>query len=81
MPAVPRVPSPPSFPGPSNQFSTEATAKALCFGDTVVWVNVPSKIYHYAGTPDYGHTENGAYMCERDTANAGFRAGENEKHP
>jgi hypothetical protein len=49
--------------------------------DTVVWVNLESKIYHFAGYHAYGNTKSGAYMCERDTTTAGFRAAKNEKHP
>lgn len=62
-----------------NQFPTEVAAKAHCPNDTVVWVNLASKIYHFGGTKDYGHTKRGAFMCERETA--GFRAAKNEKHP
>jgi hypothetical protein len=68
-------------PTGANQFSTEAQAKARCPADTVVWVNKSSKIYHFAGTKDYGNTKSGAYMCEKDTAGAGARAAKNEKHP
>jgi hypothetical protein len=46
-----------------------------------VWVNVDSKVYHFAGNKNYGTTKSGAYMCEKDTASAGFRAAKNEKHP
>src|SRR5271166_3537878 len=31
--------------------------------DTVVWVNKKSRIYHFAGTHNYGTTREGAYMC------------------
>ena len=65
----------------ANEFSTEAQAKARCPSDTVVWVNLTSKIYHFNGTRNYGNTKAGAYMCERDTAAAGVRAAKNEKHP
>jgi hypothetical protein len=61
------------------QFSTEVAAQAHCPNDTVVWANLGSKVYHFSGTRDYGHTKRGAFMCERDTA--GFRAAKNEKHP
>jgi len=47
----------------------------------VVWVNLDSRIYHFSGTKSFGNTKKGAYMCERDTAAAGFRAAKNEKHP
>jgi hypothetical protein len=68
-------------PSGAGQYATEAQAKASCLGDTVVWVNLRSKIYHFAGTHNYGNTKNGAYMCERDTAAQGMRAAKNEEHP
>jgi hypothetical protein len=63
------------------QFANEAQAKSHCPGDTVVWVNLSSKIYHFSGSKDYGTTKRGAYMCEKETASAGVRAAKNEKHP
>jgi hypothetical protein len=68
-------------PSGASQYATEAQAKASCLGDTVVWVNLRSKIYHFAGTHNYGNTKDGAYMCERDTAAQGMRAAKNEEHP
>jgi hypothetical protein len=68
-------------PAGGGQFATEAQAKGHCPGDTVVWANLDSKIYHFSGTRDYGNTKKGAYMCERETAGAGYRAAKNEKHP
>jgi hypothetical protein len=68
-------------PSGASQFPNEAQAKATCPGDTVVWVNLRSKIYHFAGTHNYGNTKDGAYMCERDTAAQGMRAAKNEQHP
>jgi hypothetical protein len=79
--AVRPAPSTPAGPVGANQFSTEAQAKARCPSDTVVWVNLTSKIYHFSGTKDYGNTKHGAYMCERDTAASGMRAAKNETHP
>jgi hypothetical protein len=75
------APSVPGKPVAANEFSTEAQAKARCPTDTVVWVNLTSQVYHFAGTRFYGNTENGAYICERDTAAAGMRAAKNETHP
>jgi len=74
---------PPStgLPHGAGQFANEAKAKATCPGDTVVWVNLRSKIYHFTGTHNYGNTKDGAYMCERDTAAQGMRAAKNEQHP
>ena len=81
--AEPRTSSVPTAASPTgaNQFASESQAKAHCPGDTVVWANLSSKIYHYSGHKDYGTTKRGAYMCERDTAASGVRAAKNEKHP
>ena len=68
-------------PSGAGQYANEAQAKASCLGETVVWVNLRSKIYHFAGTHNYGNTKDGAYMCERDTAAQGMRAAKNEQHP
>ena len=68
-------------PTGANQYSTEAQAKARCGSGTVVWANLNSKIYHFAGHKDYGNTKSGAYMCERDATGQGIRAAKNEKHP
>ena len=79
-PAATRAPAAGTRTG-AGQFATEAQAKARCPRDTVVWVNLDSKIYHFAGYKDYGNTKTGAYMCEGDTAAGDFRAAKNEKHP
>jgi hypothetical protein len=63
----------------SGQYANEAEAKAACASDPVVWANIGTKVYHHAGAHGYGKTKRGAYMCEKDTAAAGFRAAKNEK--
>jgi hypothetical protein len=68
-------------PNGPNQYAAELQAKAHCPRDTVVWANLDSKIYHFAGHDDYGHTKIGAYMCEKDAMGQGLRAAKNEKHP
>jgi hypothetical protein len=87
---APRAAAPAAQPAPTrgvprsmaaDEFSSEAQAKARCPGDTVVWANTASKIYHFSGHRSYGNTKVGAYMCEKDTAAAGIRAAKNEKHP
>jgi hypothetical protein len=81
-PAAPTARTAPTgSPAGAKQFAIEAQATATCPGDTVVWVNLPSKIYHFKGTHNYGTTKNGAYMCEKDTAAQGMRAAKNEQHP
>ena len=68
-------------PTSAGQFAEESEAKAHCPSDTVVWVNLSSKIYHFHGNKDYGNTKSGAYICEKDATAQGFRAAKNEKHP
>jgi len=80
-PAPATIPTAGGAPTAAGQFSTEAEAKASCFGDTVVWVNLVSKIYHYSGYRNYGNTKSGAYMCEKQTATQGMRPAKNEAHP
>jgi hypothetical protein len=76
----------PSAPGrtatlEAGQFADDVSAKASCPTDTVVWVNLPSKIYHFVGTKSYGTTKRGAYMCEKLAIAAEDRASKTEKHP
>jgi len=75
------APAASTAPSGANQFAAEAQAKARCPSDTVVWVNLPTKVYHFAGKKDYGNTKSGAYMCEKDAMASGMRAAKNEKHP
>jgi hypothetical protein len=65
----------------ANQYTTEARARAHCPGDTVVWANTRSDIYHFRGSSFYGNTVSGAYMCEQDALSEGIRAAKNETHP
>jgi hypothetical protein len=58
-------------------FPTERGAQAHCPRDTVVWLNIPSGIYHYKGERWYGRTKHGAYTCEKEAIAAGDRATEN----
>jgi hypothetical protein len=56
------------------QFASEDEAKASCPADAVVWVNLRSRFFHAGGSPYYGHTKQGAYMCEKESVASGFRA-------
>jgi hypothetical protein len=63
----------------NNQFASEAEAKSSCRGDTVVWVNTKSHVYHLAGSHSYGNTKHGAFMCRADAdRNGGYWAAKNE---
>jgi len=55
-------------------FSTESAAQAHCPKDVVVWLNIPSGIYHYKGERWYGRTKHGTYACEKEAVKAGDRA-------
>jgi hypothetical protein len=65
----------------AGEFASDQQARARCPSDTVVWVNTKSRVYHFAGTSNYGNTKHGAYMCEADAKAAGDRAAMNEHHP
>jgi len=68
-------------PEGANQFVAENQAQTHCPSGLVVWANTDSKIYHFSGHNDYGHTKQGAYMCEKDAEAQGMRAAKNEKRP
>jgi hypothetical protein len=55
-------------------FDTESAAQAHCPKDVVVWLNIPSGIYHYKGERWYGRTKHGDYACEKEAIKAGDRA-------
>src|SRR5438552_2317014 len=80
-PTAARAPAPAPAPTAAKPApaptATEAALKLKCPSDTIVWVNAKTKIYHFAGTHNYGTTKNGAYMCEMDAKTAGDRAAEN----
>ena len=57
-----------------DQFASEADAKASCAAEPIVWVNLRSRFFHAADSPRYGTTKQGAYMCEKESVAAGFRA-------
>ena len=54
-------------------FADEASAKAHCATDEVVWLNTRSKIYHLKGTHYYGTTKQGEYACRKEADAAGNR--------
>lgn len=82
------APAPAAAPAPTGagEFATEQLARSRCPSDTVVWVNNLSHVYHFPGTSThgrsyYGHTKEGAYMCEADAKAAGNRQALDERHP
>jgi hypothetical protein len=47
---------------PRTNYPTEAQAQQHCPADTVVWLNLPTGIYHAKGQRWYGQTKSGL-MC------------------
>ncbi len=72
VPLKPRTAA--ALPLGERQFAAEGDAKASCPGDTVVWVNLRSRVAHTSGTRSYGQTKQGAYMCEKASVEAGYHA-------
>lgn len=60
-------------PASVPQFSARADAEAHCPGEVVVWVDLATRIYYYRGQDLYGSTKQGAYACQRDVKDGGFR--------
>ena len=58
-------------------FTSEQEAQTHCPMDTVVWLNLPTGIFHFKGERWYGRTKNGAYVCEKEAGHAGDRATRN----
>lgn len=56
------------------QFKTEPAAQKHCPGDTVVWLNTYSGIWHYKGAKYWMNTKYGAFVCEREAGKLGMRA-------
>jgi hypothetical protein len=62
-----------------QQFPTQQSAQAHCPRDIVVWLNLPTMIWHYQGQRWYGRTKKGTYVCEKEAAEAGARATRNRE--
>jgi hypothetical protein len=62
---------------PLPTFTTERQARQHCPADTVVWLNLPTGIYHFQGQRWYGATKSGAYVCKGEADHAGDRATRN----
>ena len=54
-------------------FDSESAAQAHCPTDVVVWLNTKTGIWHEKGMRWYGRTRQGAYVCRKEAAAAGYR--------
>ena len=66
-----RAPAPAASRGGSPQVSAPAP------GSGMVWVNLPSGVFHREGDRWYGKTKNGKYMTESEAIKAGYRPAKN----
>jgi len=87
-PAAPPPPKPaPAAPAPTPAPAAATTARTPSAPTTaqqppvkgMVWVNIPTKIYHREGDRFYGNTKNGKFMTEEDAIKAGYREAKTEK--
>lgn len=58
-------------------FRSESAAHHYCPRDQVVWLNLPTHIYHFRGERWYAHTKDGAFVCRRQADEFGNRPSEN----
>lgn len=58
-------------------FTSEREAQQHCPSDAVVWLNLPSGVYHLKGQRYYANTKNGAFVCKKEADQAGDRGSRN----
>lgn len=67
----------PALASSLTTFTSETEAQQHCPKDVVVWLNLPTMIWHYKGMRWYANTQHGAYACEKEAGAAGARATRN----
>jgi len=70
--STPAVAAPPTTRASAP--SAPATQMAPPAGSGLVWVNLPTRVYHKEGDRWYGKTKSGKYMSEAGAIKAGYRA-------
>ncbi len=60
-----------------DQFQSEQAAQMHCPSDTVVWVNLPTGVFHFKGQRWYGRTKNGSFVCQKEAVKEGDRGTRN----
>jgi hypothetical protein len=60
-----------------DTFTAREAAQRHCPTDTVVWLNLPTGIYHFQGERWYGRTNRGAFVCKSEADHFGDRATRN----
>jgi hypothetical protein len=62
-----------SFAQSAPVFATQRQAAQHCPSDSVVWVNTQTGVYHFAGERYYGRTKQGAFVCQKEADQSGYR--------
>ncbi len=75
--AAPAAPMAPAAAPAKGSAAAASTAAVQPPAPGMVWVNLETKVYHYAGDRWYGKTKKGQYMTEADAIKAGYRAAKN----
>lgn len=65
--------------GTTTTASSDASALHCTADNPTVWVNTSSHVYHMKGSPYYGNTKHGKYMCKRSAIAAHNHEAKDEK--
>lgn len=65
----------------SSNSASDQSASQGTPGPGMVWVNLPTGVYHREGSRWYGKTKSGKYMSEADATKAGYHPAKNERNP
>jgi hypothetical protein len=60
-----------------DKFNSEQAAQKHCPSDIVVWVNLPTGVFHFKGQRWYGMTKKGAFVCKQEAVKKGDRPSRN----
>jgi hypothetical protein len=69
--ANPFLNPPPGFSVQRGGFTNVVSAKTYCKRDPVVWKEGRAPIYHLKGSPKFGKTASGAYLCRQGAMRIG----------
>lgn len=64
----------PAYSAGLTLFDTEYAAQSHCPSDVIVWLNLPTGVWHYKGARWYGNTNRGSFVCREEAQDAGNRA-------
>ncbi len=64
----------PAYANNLTLFTSEVSAQNHCPDDEVVWLNLPTGIWHTKSGRWYGATKHGSYVCKQEASIAGDRA-------